>query len=205
MNHIVLLGDSIFDNAAYVPGEPAVIDQVRERIGEEDSATLLAVDGDVTTGVSRQLSGIPCGATHLFISVGGNDALGYAHILNAGERILPEITRAHGSFREAYKKMLGGVSGRGLPTTVCTIYDSIPGLGEEAVATLSIFNDTILREAFENGLPVIDFRLVCRETDDYCGHSPIEPSSKGGAKIADAIARVLDEHDFGSRRSAVYW
>jgi len=29
MTHLVLLGDSIFDNAAYVAGAPAVIDQVR--------------------------------------------------------------------------------------------------------------------------------------------------------------------------------
>ena len=29
MPHLTLLGDSIFDNAAYVAGSPAVIDQVR--------------------------------------------------------------------------------------------------------------------------------------------------------------------------------
>ena len=29
MSHVVLLGDSIFDNASYVPGRPAVIDQMR--------------------------------------------------------------------------------------------------------------------------------------------------------------------------------
>ena len=29
MAHLVLLGDSIFDNAAYVEGGPAVIDHVR--------------------------------------------------------------------------------------------------------------------------------------------------------------------------------
>ena len=32
MSHVVLLGDSIFDNAAYVPDRPPVIDQVRRRI-----------------------------------------------------------------------------------------------------------------------------------------------------------------------------
>ncbi len=29
MNHIVLLGDSIFDNARYVPGGPSVIEHLR--------------------------------------------------------------------------------------------------------------------------------------------------------------------------------
>ena len=31
MKHIVLLGDSIFDNAAYVAGGPDVVKQLRER------------------------------------------------------------------------------------------------------------------------------------------------------------------------------
>ena len=51
MNHVVLLGDSIFDNGVYVPGEPPVIDQVRERIADADSAILLAIDGDITLDV----------------------------------------------------------------------------------------------------------------------------------------------------------
>jgi hypothetical protein len=34
MPHIVLLGDSIFDNAAYVPGELPVIEQLRARLPE---------------------------------------------------------------------------------------------------------------------------------------------------------------------------
>ena len=38
--HLVLLGDSIIDNASYVPGRrPAVIDQVRSRLPEGWSAT----------------------------------------------------------------------------------------------------------------------------------------------------------------------
>lgn len=204
MSHIVLLGDSIFDNATYVPGEPAVIDQVRVRIPESDFATLLAVDGHVTSSVARQLSGLPDDATHLFVSVGGNDALGYQYILTGGGQILSEAVSAYESFRQNYQKMLDAVTAVGLPTTVCTIYDSVPRLPKEAVTLLSIFNDVILREAFSRGLPVIDLRLVCNEYDDYA-ESPIEPSSKGGAKIARVIASVLEEHDFGSERSRIYW
>jgi hypothetical protein len=32
MKHLVLLGDSIFDNAAYDAGGPAVIDQVQAKL-----------------------------------------------------------------------------------------------------------------------------------------------------------------------------
>ena len=183
MSNIVLLGDSIFDNASYVPGEPAVIDQVRSRIRENDSATLLAIDGDVVSGVSRQLTRLPDNATHLFVSVGGNDALGYRHILSQMDPTLPQqLADAHVSFRMAYRLMLSEVVARGLPATFCTIYDAVPGLEGEAVMALSIFNDTILRLAFEAGVPVIDLRLVCSEAEDYAPISPIEPSSLGGRK-----------------------
>jgi hypothetical protein len=54
---------------------------------------------------------------------------------------------------------------------------------------LTVFNDAILRVAFENALSVIDLRLICNTPSDYA--NPIEPSSLGGAKIAAAIARVM--------------
>ncbi len=64
--HLVLLGDSIIDNAAYVPRRrPAVIDQVRSRLPEDWSATLLARDGSVIDDVHQQLEVLPADATHL--------------------------------------------------------------------------------------------------------------------------------------------
>ena len=75
MTHVVLLGDSIFDNARYVPGGPAVVDQLRASL-PGGRATLLAVDGAVAADVPRQLAALPADATHLAVSAGGNDALG---------------------------------------------------------------------------------------------------------------------------------
>ncbi len=43
--HVVLLGDSIFDNAVYVPGEPSVIEHLRRILPRDWDATLLAIDG----------------------------------------------------------------------------------------------------------------------------------------------------------------
>src|ERR671921_2998431 len=55
VGHAVLLGDSIFDNAAYVGGAPDVVQQVRTVLPEDWQASLLAVDGHVIAGVRRQL------------------------------------------------------------------------------------------------------------------------------------------------------
>jgi hypothetical protein len=86
--HLVLLGDSIFDNAAYVPDEPCLSVQVGAYV---EQVTLLAVDGDVTADVVKQANGIPASASHLLVSVGGNDALQTSQSLvsaRSGEELL---------------------------------------------------------------------------------------------------------------------
>src|SRR5580704_3369076 len=70
MGHVILLGDSIFDNERYVPDRPPVIEQVRRALPAGWQATLLAVDGHMTEDVANQLKRLPADATHLVVSVG---------------------------------------------------------------------------------------------------------------------------------------
>lgn len=209
VRHVVLLGDSIFDNAAYVPGEQDVVHQLRERLPNGWRATLAAVDGSVTTSVARQLHQLPPDASHLIVSVGGNDALGHADTLDEGARSMAEaldrLAAIRDQFERNYRVMLDGVLERGLPTTVCTIYDArFPNpLRRRLAATgLTIFNDCITREAFSRALPLIDLRLICNEDEDFA--NPIEPSVRGGAKIAAAVVALAAEHDFARHRSQVF-
>jgi hypothetical protein len=207
MPHVVLLGDSIFDNASYVPGHPPVIDQLRRELPSGWQATLLAVDGHVTTDVQRQLARLPADATHMAVSVGGNDALRASGILGQPVTTIAEAMSAladiQAGFRREYQSMLETVLSRRLPTVVCTIYDAIPGLEAAAVAALSLFNDAILREAINERVPVLDLRLVCSAASDYSPLSPIEPSHLGGRKIAVGLARVFVEHGFAGP-AAIY-
>ena len=83
MPHLVLLGDSVFDNGAYTAGGPDVISQVRETMPAGWSATLVAVDGSQAREVVKQLARVPDDATHLVLSVGGNDALMEVDLLDA--------------------------------------------------------------------------------------------------------------------------
>jgi hypothetical protein len=57
---------------------------------------------------------------------------------------------------------------------------------------------------FDNkeGIPLIDLRLVCSEGADYANE--IEPSIEGGRKIAASIVRLVNEHNFGSRRTEAF-
>ena len=197
MPHAVLLGDSIFDNGIYVPDGPAVAEQLRADLSEGWKVSLLAVDGHVTTDVESQLADLPHDATHLVVSCGGNDALNYLPFLaesaqSVGE-VLSKFAQIRLDFRQKYRRMLETVLETKRDVTVCTVYDCIPGLEPMAHAALSMFNEVILREAISARVTIIDLRLVCTESSDYSELSSIEPSQKGGAKIASVIRNALTE------------
>ena len=59
MPHIVLLGDSIFDNAAYVGENPDVIKQLRAKLPENWNASLNAIDGNKVDDIHAQLEKLP--------------------------------------------------------------------------------------------------------------------------------------------------
>jgi lysophospholipase L1-like esterase len=209
MSHVILLGDSIFDNARYVPGGPPVTRQLKERLPHDWQVTLLALDGATAVDVVDQVRQLPDNATHLVVSAGGNDALEQSGVVRMKGGItelglLSYLADVRAQFQQTYRNMLRSVLSRRLPTTVCTIYDSIPGMTREEQAGLCLFNDVILREAFRAGLPVIDLRLICTDRDDYAQSSPIEPSTVGGAKIARAIARVVATHDLQFEETRVF-
>ncbi len=194
MPHLILLGDSIFDNARYVPGEPDVVRQVQAVLPEGWRATLLAVDGATTNSLASQLKRLPSDATHLVISMGGNDALGASHILYAQVPNVAEAVRrlgeAQARFAADYEAALERAVATGLPTAVCTIYDTPPRPEQSIIRTaLALFNDMITRAAFSRGLPLIDLRLLLNEEADYA--NPIEPSERGGEKISRVIVEFV--------------
>jgi hypothetical protein len=196
MPHVVLLGDSVFDNAAYVRGSPDVVQQLRRGLPEGWEATLLAVDGHVTTDVPRQLSRLPDNATHLVVSVGGNDALRASGVIEHPVQSVAEaidlLADVRERFQTAYSAMLDVVLAVGRPTALCTIYDPRypdPQRRRLATTALALLNDVITREAFARRFTLIDLRVLCNEDADFA--NPIEPSVRGGQKIADAIAAFL--------------
>jgi hypothetical protein len=209
--HVVLLGDSVFDNAGYLRGGgPEVVDLLRARLPAGWRATLAARGGAVASDVPGQLDRLPPDATHLAISAGGNDAGRREGVLGEPARSVAEglvrIAAVREGFARDYGAMLDAALRRGLPTAVCTVYDprfAEPGRRRVAVAALAAFNDAITRAAFARGLALIDLRLVCDRDEDFAG--PTGPSVRGGAKIAAAIAGwAAGTADPARRRSSVY-
>jgi hypothetical protein len=209
MKHIVLLGDSIFDNGAYVDGGSDVINQLTAILPSDFKATLLAVDGSVTTDVITQIPKIPASATHLIVSAGGNDGLSRADILQRPARsvghAVEQLAALRVEFCQNYRRMLSALLALKLPLALCTVYDPCfpdPLMQRLTTTALNIFNDCILREAITLGLPVLDLRLICTEPEDYVNE--IEPGVAGGRKIAAGILNLVQNHDFSSNRTVVY-
>ncbi len=205
--HVVLAGDSIFDNDVYVPGEPGVIEQMRRSMPQGWTSTKIAVDGHCIGHVEWQLEKLPRDATDLVVSVGGNDALGHAHLLDvAGSREeLEKLARGPvSSFAAAYGALLDRLQGRGLRCTVCTIYTAIPFPQPSwrflAPLAISYFNAAIMSQADRRGIPVLRLDQVCTEAEDFSAVSPIEPSAQGGQKIVDHILAFLCNDMPGSSR-----
>ena len=226
MKHIVLLGDSIFDNSPYVdPGELDVPNQLRALVKGDCKVTHLAVDGHVISDIRNQLRSLPSDATHLFVSVGGNDGLGHLSIFNEpvdtiGDA-LQKMFLIGENFKKEYSSMLDNVLTYKLPTTVCNIYyprffsnslervvSYLPMMAngetiqQMAMAAETIFNDAITYEIFKRKLSLIDLRVLCNDDKDFA--NPIEPSCIGGMKIAKVINKIVDVHSFDSNACGVY-
>jgi hypothetical protein len=204
MAHIVLLGDSIFDNGRYTLGGPDVIAQVRQLLPAGSQASLLAVDGAMTDDVPAQLDRVPGDASHLVLSVGGNDAIMNADILRirvqSTAEALAKLSDVSRRFEGNYRRAVDACRQLGLPLAICTIYDGCfpdPEYQRLISTALMAFNDAILRVGIAFGLTIIDLRLVCSSAEDYA--NPIEPSSVGGSKIAKIIVHLLSEDGSGAR------
>src|SRR5215467_156975 len=123
---VALLGDSIFDNAAYVGGEPDVVAHLRAMLPQDWQASLLAVDGSVTADLKGQLTDVR-DEDYLIISVGGNDAIMSSNLLHAPVSSTAETLTIFGrrmsQFEAEYQSAIDAALRLKRETTVCTIYN----------------------------------------------------------------------------------
>lgn len=68
---------------------------------------------------------------------------------------------------------------------------------------LMMFNDVIVRRAVERRLDVIELRAICTALGDYA--NPIEPSGRGGLKIARAVAKAVGAVGGETSPTRIFW
>ena len=210
--HIALLGDSTFDNIAYSEGGPDVVAHLNRLLVGADRASLLALDGAGIEDVYEQIQKlgdllrVEDPVTHVALSVGGNDLLETAGLLerHAGSvaEALLMLREEAVAFGTRYWELLDDVVGLGLPTIVCTVYNGAfeePAQAFAIETALCIFDHEIVQAGLERGLPVVDLRRVCSSRADY--FNAIEPSEVGGSRIAAAVLAAFraPRYDLGGR------
>jgi lysophospholipase L1-like esterase len=203
---LVLLGDSILDNARYTTPEPDTASLLRGLLGEEWSVHLLAQDGAAMRDIGPQIRRFEVRPAVGVLSVGGNDAMEHAGLLQRPAKtaadVLEELLQVADDFGRRYESVVRAVTERIPRTVLCTIYEARLEPARHARLArvpLAVLNDRIIRTGMRFGLDVIDLRTVCTEAQDFV--LQIEPSARGAAKIAAAITGiVLSEEGLTSGR-----
>jgi lysophospholipase L1-like esterase len=192
MTHVAMLGDSVFDNASYVGGAPDVRAQLQS-ILTGARVTSTALDGAMMADIPKQLRQMPRSATHIVVSIGGNDAIRASGVIDeratSVAAALDRLAAIRDQFERNYRTVIDLLLEQSLPVAFCSIYEPrFPDMARRraAATALAVLNDAITRQVFTKRASLIDLRLVCDHDADFA--NPIEPSATGGEKIARAIA-----------------
>jgi hypothetical protein len=198
-SHLVLLGDSILDNAPYTTPKPDTAAHLRRLIGERWSVELLARDGARMAEMQEQVDLID-GPAVAVLSIGGNDATRYIGMLGKPATsvggVIGDFLAIADGFAPRYAAVVDALVPRVSRLVLCTLYDvrlEPPEAARLVRLPIALINDRIIGVAIARGLEVIDLRAVCTEDADFT--LQIEPSPQGAEKIARAIAAVVDRPD----------
>jgi len=169
----------------------------------------LAADGArIATVLEKQIAAIPADATHIVMSVGGNDGLVYRSMLGSqavttvGEALL-HLGRVQAEFDAAYTAAVKSLTARGLPVLLVVPHN--PQFADETEASgartgLALLTDAIYRAAALHSCSVMDLRLMLTDKGDWA--NPLELSSQGGFKLAAKVVEFAVRR-FGEGGSSV--
>ena len=200
---VALLGDSIIDNKVYVGENELSVTEHLQKINDEDYYfEMIAVDGDTTKEViDNQLEKIRANTSHIVLSIGGNDLLQKLDIMfNETSGMIESLEIASQTIEEIksrYEEILIHLKNLNQPVLLCTIYEGdlqsdqyLAEVEEAGKVLLGMMNDTIHFLGKKHSIEVLELRNIFTEVSDYA--NPIEPSHKGGEKLAKEIINWLE-------------
>lgn len=206
--NIFLMGDSVFDNWAYVKHTSfncETIQQLWKKLDRNKfTPYLVAIDGATISGIESQKERIPKNEKNfIFLSVSGNDLLKLQNKLVRDNRNLTECFKdLYNEIPNEYEEMIKNlIKTHPLSSIVlCTIYmPRVESWLEWIVAYfgVNLMNYNIRKIASEYNLPVIDLYYIFDENKDYA--NPIEPSAFGSDKITSLMIHIIDNHNFDEK------
>ena len=187
---IVLLGDSILKNNSYVPNGKAVDNILQERSLKNDKNIelySLAENNSKIVDVYSQINKIPLDinnkSTTIFLSSGGNDILSF-YVDQQGD---PTDTEFLNTMLADYKKLIKSIQTRMdlCQIVLLDVYYPTSNQFVQYKPILEQWNSLIATYARENSLGLLQISQIVTSNDDFT--LGIEPSEKGGEKIAQSI------------------
>jgi len=181
---VVLLGDSILKNNSYVSDGKGVDNMLEERNVTVHS---LAENSSKIVDVYSQITKIPLDinnkSTVIFLSSGGNDILSF-YVDQNGDAT---DTGFLNTMLAAYKKMVKSIKTRmnECQIVILDIYYPTSNQFAQYRPVIEEWNTLIANYARENSLGLLQISQSVTANEDFT--LGIEPSEKGGAKIAQKI------------------
>jgi hypothetical protein len=182
---IILLGDSILKNNSYVPDGKGVDNILQER--SDKNVESIAENNSKIVDVYSQINKIPLELNNktstIFLSSGGNDILSF-YVDQHGDT---NDTGFLNTMMAAYKKLVKGIQTRMNLCQIVLLDIYYPRSNEfsQYKPILEKWNTLIAAYARENSLGLLQISQVVTSNDDFT--LGIEPSEKGGQKIAECI------------------
>jgi len=183
--NVVLIGDSILNNSAYVSQSQSVADILSNKLLGKGTVYNFAKDGATIADCYAQLDKLSFDLnnsnTTIFISCGGNN------ILNSRQTEKIDATNLFAEYSELLKSVKSRVFSADL--YVLNLYTPANGHYTSYKPVINQWNQMLETNASVLGYQVakIDDLLVAEEDFVYS----IEPSFKGGKKMASKIVSVL--------------
>jgi len=186
--NIILLGDSILNNSAYVKKEETIHQLLLNKIDNKTQQLYyMPKDGAVIAGIYEQISNIPADvdnaeSTYFFLSVGGND------ILNTKKDIK--------SYFSKYKKLIKAIQTRFPSSKLFLLNIYLPPTITPAQKTAITEWNSLLYDFVTHlknnikSLIAINYKL--NQNDDFI--LGIEPSFQGGQKIVEQIVKTISSN-----------
>ena len=185
-NSIVLLGDSILKNNSYVKNGLSIEDILRDKRG--DNLHCLALNNSTVVDVYSQIDSIPLELnnenTTIFLSSGGNDIL--SQYVDKRDSDVSDSQVLNVIFI-AYKKMVKSLQTKMNQSKIVLIDIYYPTSNQfsQYKPIIQEWNNMLEKCAREKSFGLIQISKNVTESDDFT--LSIEPSEKGGEKIAQSI------------------
>jgi lysophospholipase L1-like esterase len=185
--NIVLLGDSILNNSDYTFPKDSVPSLISQQLEKSPEKTLynLAKDGATINDCVNQLKSFPPelnnSETSVFISAGGND------ILNGRRTENTEITKLFAKYMDFIQSVKTRLDKTNI--ILLKLYYPVKPSYKIYYPAVTQWNQLLVKNSSTFGYDLLETdKLIILEEDIVYD---VEPSAKGGKKIADAVISLI--------------